>query len=413
MKRTAPPWKLPASGRVLLLLALAAAPGCDPAQKQKPVTDLTATPEAVTLIQETKERCVKVAKTGLERVRSAESEQQRVREAAYETARENGDPRLPRTTSSEVSSVTQETLEKYLQDEAAPELAAVDRAGELLRDLLPKVKEEAPAEIHQAVQALSTSQQQVCTRIRNARSSQASYQDNLDYAVRDYDNAEAKLQTLYTVNATDAQFALSKFNPLLDQARAAVDRHPNDPLRSLTSDQVRKQRKEWEATQELQQQQQAEHDAAVLRWRQRQEGKMPILAKVGVAPELAAKQNLPPEKRQQTMQSWNAHYAGKVAPVREALANYMSLRRVGTDAQLQPVCQALMDATSALNADAAALDPPDVTAVRALKKSYTNLQEVARACLNGQSAEAAFRLAAYQGALAEATTALQPYNVTP
>ena len=74
-------------------------------------------------------------------------------------------------------------------------------------------------------------------------------------------------------------------------------------MRPLTPDQLREQRREWEATQELQQQQQAQHDAAVVRWRQREEGKTPMLAKVGVSPELAAKENLSPQKRQQTMQA--------------------------------------------------------------------------------------------------------------
>jgi hypothetical protein len=86
---------------------------------------------------------------------------------------------------------------------------------------------------------------------------------------------------------------------------------------------------------------------------------------------------------------------------------------VGSDEQVQPVCQVLMDATSTLTADAAALDPPDIAAGRALKKAYGDLQETARSCVNGLIAEAAFRLAAYQGELGEATTALQPYNVAP
>lgn len=412
MKRTSlPPWKLPATGRALLALGLAATLGCDLAMKEKPkpAADLTATPEAVTLIQATKDRCVKIAKTGLERVRSAEVDEQRQQEDSDEASRANG--RSGRLHSS--SNVAQDALDKYLSDEALSEIAAVDKAGELIRDLLPQVKDEASPEITQAVRTLSISQEQVCQRARNARPSKLNYQENLDYAVHDYDTAAAKLEALYTVSVTDSQFALSKFNPILDEARNGTDHHTTSPIKKMTADQLSQQRKEWEASQELQQQQQAEHDAAVIRWRQRQEGKAPILTKVGVAPDLAAKNSLPPERKAQTMQAWSTTYAAKVAPVRTALNSYLSLRRIGTPEQIQPVCQQLLDATTALNADSAALDPPDDAASRSLKKAYGDLQESARNCLNGQTAEAAFRLAYYQRALGDATTALQPFNVTP
>src|SRR5215218_1665150 len=69
MKRSTPSWKRPASGRALLalgaLVSMAAALGCDRLLPGKPVAaELTATPQAVILIQEAKTRCVKVAKTG-------------------------------------------------------------------------------------------------------------------------------------------------------------------------------------------------------------------------------------------------------------------------------------------------------------------------------------------------------------
>jgi hypothetical protein len=413
MKRTSlPPWNLPATGRTLLALGLAATLGCDlvPKEKAKPATDLTATPEAITLIQATKDRCVRIAKTGLERVRSAELDDQRqIDDSADDASRANSRNRR----SHDSSTVAQDALDKYLNDEAASEIAAVDKAAELIHDLLPQVKEEASPEITQAVRALSISQDQVCQRARNSRPSKLNYQENLDFAVHDYDTTQAKLDALYTVSATDSQFALSKFNPMLDEARNGTGRPKSSPIRKMTPDQLSQQRKEWEASQELQQQQQAEHDAAVVRWRQRQEGKTPILGKVGMAPDLAAKNSLAPEKKKQSMESWSAHYAGKVAPVRTAFASYMSLRRIGSQEQLQPVCQQLLDATMALNADSAALDAPDETAARSLKRAYGDLQECARSCVNGQNAEAAARLAYYQRALDDATTALQPFNVTP
>ncbi|HTG32213.1 MAG TPA: hypothetical protein VLB76_04730 [Thermoanaerobaculia bacterium] len=412
MKRITPSWQLPASGRALLVLGalgwMAAALGCDRLPGKSAAAALTATPQAVTLIQEAKTRCVKVAKTGLEKLRDAEEEERRKQEEALESGKNN----QPRLRWGATETMAEVTLEKYLKDEAAPELAAVDRAGDLIRGFMPEVGKEASPEIAQAVQALLNSEEQVCQRIRGARSTRSSYQENLDYVVRDYDAAEAKLQLLYTMSSTDSQFALNKYKPMLDQVSASTDRHSGNPMRPLTPDQLREERREWEATQELLQQQQAQHDAAVVRWRQREEGKTPIMAKIGDAPELAAKENLSPEKRQQTMQTWHAGYTSKAAPVRAAFASFMSNRR-GPDSQLMPICQTLLDATAALNADVAALDPPDVTVARTLKKAYTELQESARACLNGQSAESAFRLSYYQGAIAQAASAMQPYSLTP
>jgi hypothetical protein len=401
MKRTVP--------LILACLAALGALGCDLVQKPKPAPMLTVTPEAVTLIQETQEICVKVAKTGLERVRGAEEQQKRARAEALEAANNGGNLAAQDTPDTAPSDI----LEKYLNDEAAPELAAVDRAAELLRDLLPKVKDEAPPEIAQAVQALSAGEEQVCSRARHAQPGRLNYQESLDYAVHDYNNAEAKLQALYTVSATDAQFASNKYNPLLDEARAGADRTGGASMRPLSPEELKRQRKEWEATQQYQQEQQAQHDAAVVRWRQREEKKEPLLAKVGVAPEIAAKQGLSPEKRAQSMQSWYAGYSGKVGAVRTAFASYMSIRRHGSPDQVTAVCQDLLKATSALTSDPAMFDLPDAAAAKSLKKAYTDLQTCAQACVNGLDAEAAFRLASYQGGISQATVALAPYGMTP
>lgn len=401
MKRTA-----------LLLLTCLAALGCDLVPKPKPAPMLTTTPEAITLIQETKEICVKVAKTGVERMRDAEDQQKRSREEAMEAANNGGTLAAQEDPSSTPPS---DVLEKYLADEAAPELAAVERASGLLRDLLPKVKEEAPADIAQAVQSLFASEEQVCARARNPRPTRLNYQESLDLAVHDYDGTEARLQALYTVTATDAQYAANKYNPLLDEARNGGGDHSTGASamkKSLSPEALSRQRKEWEATQQYQQEQQAQHDAAVVRWRQREEKKEPMLGKIGMAPAEEAKQSLSPEKRAQSMQTWYAGYSGKVGPVRTALASYLSLRR-GSPEQVTPVCQSLLAATSAVVSDPAMFDLPDLAAAKVLKKAYTDLQECARACVAGLDAEAAYRLAQYQGGIGQATTALQPYGVTP
>jgi hypothetical protein len=398
MKRTA-----------LLMLVCVAALGCDLVQKPKPAPILTVTPEAITLIQETKEICSKVAKTGIERMRAAEEQARRDHDEALEAARNSGDPfamqKLPPVT------MPPDVLEKYLNEEAAPDLAAVDRATGLLHDLLPKVKDEAPREIHQAVQSLFTSEEQVCSRARNPRPTRLNYQESLDYATHDYDSAEARLQGLYTVSATDAQFATNKYNPLLDEARAGSD--PHAAKASLSSEDLRSQRKEWEATQKYQQEQQAQHDAAVVRWRQREDKKEPLLGQVDVDPEVAAERSMSPEKREQGVRSWYAGYTAKIGPVRTALSNYMGIRRGAPPDKLDPVCRDLLTATTTLVSDSKTFDLPDATAVKALRKAFFDLQACAQACVNGQDAEAAFRLSAYEGEISQATTALQKYGLTP
>src|SRR4051812_22289159 len=196
MKRIAP----------LLVLGLAV-PGCYLSgcyQEPKPAAPsvLTVTPEAVTLIQEAEDRCVKIAKLGIERVRAAEAERQRVRDEAIEAVRNGANPK---TLSELPQDVELTALEKYLKDDARPQLTAVDRAGELIHDLMPKVRDEAPVEVHRAIQTLLANQEQVCFKARSAKPTRSAYQENLDYAVHDYNNAEAKLEVLYTVSATDAE----------------------------------------------------------------------------------------------------------------------------------------------------------------------------------------------------------------
>jgi hypothetical protein len=98
--------------------------------------------------------------------------------------------------------------------------------------------------------------------------------------------------------------------------------------------------------------------------------------------------------------------------VRTALASYLSLRRASPD-KLTPVCQDLMAASGSIVSDPTMFDLPDAAAAKALRKAYTDLQECARACVNGLDAEAAFRLAGYQGAISQATTTLSQYGMAP
>ena len=374
MKRNFGPWTLIWSG--VLLFAL----GCDP---QKPVkTALTATPEAVILIQDTQELCVKTGKAG-------------VRKFEEQTANVG----------------VEDFLRRYFAGEAAPDFAAADRATAMIDDLLPKVREEASAETATAIEDLAEARKEVCRAARTPRPSELNYEDKLRYATESYVDARDKLAALYTVPDADAQFARHKFEPLLDQARdAAPAAAPETAVRVASAEEYDRERQEWEKAQQYQARQQAEHEAAVSRWREREESgkgdrREPL---VGMASSSAPA----PVQTQQTVQGWYAAYNAKAAPTRAALASYLEVRQ-GDPEDYQPACQELLNATSSLLADPAVLSSPDRMATQALKRAYAELRDCAQFCITNHNAEATYHLAGYQSALREATAALRPYSVAP
>jgi len=278
--------------------------------------------------------------------------------------------------------------------------------------MMPKVQDEASPEIAQAIQALLRAEEQVCLQARTARPSTTNFSENFGYVVRGYEDAQSKLAALYTVGDADAQFARHKFDPLLQQARVTAPARAESGMRRVSTEEYDRQRREWAAAQEFQTRQQAEHDAAVSRWRERAQGeKTARLGKVGAAADLL-ETGRSPEQLQQTVQAWHATYTGKVAPVRAALASYLSVRQ-GPDDEVRPACQELLNATAALLADRAALEAPDLVAGRALKRAYGSLREGAQSCSTGYTAQATFQLSDYTKALREAEAALRPYGVAP
>ena len=387
-----------ASAAILASLAvLFLAAGC--AQKKAPAAS-TATPELVTLIDDTEARCDKIGRAGLQAIRDAER-----------------DP--SRGSSSYVS--YRDVHQKYLDTEAVPELAMVDRAGELAVELMPKVREESSSDVVQAIEGLQSAEEQLCQRARSARPSAANLKENLDYAVQGYKTAQAKLAPLYTVGDADVQYARHKLDPLLEAARAAAPAAVAAGAGKLAPEKYEQQRQEYAAAQDFQTRQEAEHAAAVARWREREEGDKADRQRAKAALDRAPSQGSQgsqgsrgstPEQLQQSLRTWSAGYAAKAAPVKAALADYMTVRQ-GTPEEIQPVCQTLLAATSALLADRAALDAPEYVAGRALKRAYGSLRNCAQACSTGYNAQAVIELGDYVKALREADSALRPYGVAP
>jgi hypothetical protein len=375
----------------LFTAAALLAAGC--AQKKAPAAS-TATPELVTLIDDTEARCDKLGRAGLQKIRDAER-----------------DP--ARGSSSYVS--YRDVHQKYLDTEAVPELAMVDRAGELAVELMPKVREESSSDVVQAIESLQSAVEQLCQRARSARPSAANLKENLDYAVQGYKTAQAKLAPLYTVGDADVQYARHKLDPLLEQARAAAPAGVAAGSGKLAPEKYEQQRQEYAAAQDFQTRQEAEHAAAVARWREREEGdkadRQRAKAALDRAPSQGA-QGSTPEQLQQSLRTWSASYAAKAAPVKAALADYLTVRQ-GSAEEIQPVCQTLLAATSALLADRAALDAPEYVAGRALKRAYGSLRNCAQLCSTGYNAQAVIELGDYVKALREADSALRPYGVAP
>ncbi|HEY0512235.1 MAG TPA: hypothetical protein VGH73_10040 [Thermoanaerobaculia bacterium] len=389
---------------------LGAALGCG---RQASAPAGTETPEVFTLIQDNEALCARIAKAAGAQLKSAEQEQKRARDAAYEARYKYPSERPPAVPEADPHAV----LQRYIDETAAADLAAVDRASELIRGLMPKVQEENSQEVAQAFQALVRSQDQVCQRIRTTQYSVSNFDDGVQYNVRNYEDAKAKLAALYTPQDTEIQFARRKYDPLLAAARANAPSHASDAsgaIAKMSPEQYARERQEWQATQDFQARQQAEHEAAVNRYREREEGEK-AMARQKLASSFNGdpRSSLSPERMQQTMQTWYATYTARIAPVRTALAGYLSVRKGGTNEEIQPACQELLNATSALLADRTALASPDPAAAGALKKAYSSLRDCAQSCSTAQNAEAIYHLADFENGIRAAAAALQPYSIKP
>lgn len=390
---------------VPLAILAAAALGCGPMGNEKQAVVPVATPEAIALIQDNRDRCARLGETGLTVLQAAE----RV-EAEWTWTRT--ERRLAEGTEPTRPPEASEVLKDHLEGDAAPEVAAAKRASELIDKLLPKIAEETSPQVAQAVDALNRAQEDICDRVTQKDASAWTYERNRQRAIETFESAEAKLEALYKVNPTDLQFALRKYNPLLEQARSQVRRKDSGP--ALTPEEYADQQAEWEAVQELQTAQQAEHEVALTRWKEERESeeKQEEKAKVGFSPDYAKQLQETPETRQREFQAWYPSYTARATPVRQALAHYVDVRR-GPQSQVQPACQAILDATAAMLNDPQALQVPDKTLTRTLKQAYENLQQGAAACVAGRTAEAAFRMTDYERGIKEATGTLSQYSMVP
>jgi hypothetical protein len=392
--------------------------------ERKQSAGLKATPEVVALLQDRQQRCAAIGKSASERLREAQSLRQPESAPAAAAAPDSAPDKDPAQVLEELlkaasspakeretererdaSRELEEMLKRYLANDARPELAAADRTRQLVDGLLPNAAAEVSPEAAQAVAALAAAQDTVCQVARTYRSP-VQYERLFDDAVRGYEAAEARLQSLVEISAADLRFARYKYLPQVEKARDATA----DRLRSrlvLSPEEYARERREWEASQELMAQQQDEHEDAVRQWRARGEKEESPGGKV-----LVSWFDTPAEKRVEIMRSWYGGYTAEAAPVRRALASYTSLR-LQKGAKLRSACRELLSTTSALLTHPAALKPPDPAAHRILTAAYGELQQSAQACTKGLDAEAAFRLGFYHQAMGRAAETLRAYSLQP
>ena len=393
--------------RWVSLALLAATVGCGKAREDKQVVVPVAAPEAIALIQDNMDRCAKMSQAALTVLQSAEKAQEewnysRNRKSRREAEEEPYSPAPP---------TPGQAIAQHLEGPAAPEVAAAKRAFELIGRLIPAIAGETSPEVAAAVADLNKAHEDLCDTLRQKEFAGWSFERNRRRALGSFERAEAKLEELYPVSSTDMQFAMRKYNPLLEQARSEARRKDSGPV--LTAEEYADERAEWEALQELQTVQQAEHDIAVSRSRgepvyEEQEPK----AKVGFAPDYVKQLQETPESRQQKFQAWYPSYAARATPVKQALAHYVDVR-LGPASQVQPACQALLDATTAMLNDPNALQVPDRSLPKTLKDAYESLQQGAAACIAGRTAEAAFRMTDYDKGIKKAGETLGQYSIVP
>ena len=374
--------------------------GCgltEPPPDAKPlVKGQEAVRDAVALAMENKDRCLEIGRGGAQRLEEESLEYQR-------------NPASPPPGKS---------FRHYVEVEAAPELAAAEERTKTIDNLLPLVKKEASPELAQAVEELARAQRVVCLRTEEKRATAASYEDQISEALYGYENALATVELRFTLTSGDRALAVARYRSATqeaaDRVRRTVERaeswkRKDEPvpaaLPQKSPEELARERREWEEHQRIAAEKETAHQAALEEWRReraKREETVPT-PKVG-----RVDKSISP----QAMKTWHAAYAPKAKPVRSALAIYLPMVR-RTDVNPEEVCQRLLDSTTALLDDKAALDAPDPRVGSALETAYQKLQVSARACLADRRLEANYSLLDSEIALARAATLLEPYSLRP
>lgn len=376
--------------------------GCgltEPPPDAKPlVKGQEAVRDAVALAMENKDRCLEVGRGGAERLEEWSVEYQR-------------NPGAP---------PPEKSFHRYIEVEAAPEIAAASETAKTIDGLIPRVKKEASPELAQAVEELARAQRVVCLRAEEKAFTAAAYEDRISEAVYGYESALAAVELRFTVTPGDRALVAARYRSALQEAsdrvrrtveRAESWRRRDEPVpvaavSSKSPEELAREKREWQEHQRLVAEKEAAHQAAVEQWRReraKREETVPgqKVGRVDGEPVSA-----------EAMKTWHAAYMPKAAPVRTALARYLPVARKA-DLDTQEICRDLRDSTAALLDDKTALDAPDRKVGRALADAYKEFQGAARACLAANPLEAHFRLRDGEAALGRAASLLEAYSLRP
>ncbi len=183
------------------------------------------------------------------------------------------------------------------------------------------------------------------------------------------------------------------------------------PAVTISEEELRRKRAEWQEHERMAEQSQAELQA----WRRsRAPAAQQGVPRVGAAPAApqggSAADDLP-----RAMRAWHRRYAQRSTAVSMALSQFgMAARENPPDRpRQQAACRDLRASSQALLADREALAAPLATVSDLLTTAYSEIQAAAVACLAYRTDEQAAHLAAARQAMSQAGAALRPFQLTP
>jgi hypothetical protein len=179
------------------------------------------------------------------------------------------------------------------------------------------------------------------------------------------------------------------------------------PTVSISEEELRRKRAEWDEHVRMTEQSQAELQA----WRRSRASAEQALPHVGAAQPRAD----PADDLAHSMRVWHRRYAARSTAVSLARSQF---GRAARDSPPDPsrvlaACRDLRAASQALFADPEALAAPLPTVSEPLTTAYTEIQAAAVACLASRADDQAAHLAAARQAMAQAGAALRPFQLMP
>jgi hypothetical protein len=175
----------------------------------------------------------------------------------------------------------------------------------------------------------------------------------------------------------------------------------------ITEEEVQRKRAEWNEHERMVEQSQAELQA----WRRSRAPAEQALPHVGAAqPRTDASVELA-----RSMRAWHRHYSERSTAVSLALSQLGMVERDNPPdpSRVLAACRTIRAASQALFADPQALAAPLPTVSEPLTSAYTEIQAAAVACLASRADDQAAHLAAARQAMAQAGTALRPFQLMP